>query len=207
MQRLAVASGKGQRLEQFAEPVAHFGRSRLCKWYPQFIKKWHFTQARSVTIVGLPLLDLEEQAMTLRLTLALIACLFSAVAFAHEKDTKQTANAPQPPYSITPVMKQAMSDSGLEGYELLSVRLDLVPGGTDNAPHRHDADLFVYVLQGSIEVELDGRKATYSAGSMFHEPRNVLHSLLRNTSADQPASALAVFVIKAGREFLVPVAK
>jgi quercetin dioxygenase-like cupin family protein len=145
--------------------------------------------------------------MTLRRSLALIACLFSAVAVAHEKDAKQTANAPQPPYSITPVMKQSMSDSGLEGYELLSVRLDLVPGGTDGAPHRHDADLFVYVLQGSIEVELDGRKAAYSAGSMFHEPRNVLHSLLRNTSADQPASALAVFVIKAGREFLVPVAK
>ncbi|MBM3396271.1 MAG: cupin domain-containing protein [Betaproteobacteria bacterium] len=101
-------------------------------------------------------------------------------------------------------MKQAMSDTGLADYELMSVRLDLVPGGVDATPHRHDADLFVYVLEGSIEVELDGRKATYAAGAMFHEPRNALHSLLRNTSADQPASALAVLILKNGREFFVP---
>lgn len=144
--------------------------------------------------------------MTLSRSLVLAACLLSTAALAHEKD-KEPSSAAQQPYSITPVIKQAMSDSGLAGYEMLAVRLDLIPGGTDAAPHRHDADLFVYVLQGSIEVELDGRKSTYGVGSMFHEPRNVLHSLLRNTSADQPASALAVFVIKSGREFFVPAAK
>ncbi len=145
--------------------------------------------------------------MPLRQSLALFVCLYSAAGFAHENDAKQEANVPQPPYSITPVMKQAMSDTGLADYEMLAVRLDMVPGGQDAAPHRHDADLFVYVLQGGIEVELDGRKATYNAGSMFHEPRNVVHSLLRNTSADHPASALAVFVLKTGREFIVPVSK
>jgi len=144
--------------------------------------------------------------MTLFQSLAFVACLFSAAACAHEKEKEQAGGA-KPPYAITPVFKQAMSDTGLAGYEMLSVRLDLVPGGADAAPHRHDADLFVYVIQGSIEVELDGKKATYNAGAMFHEPRNVLHSLLRNTSTDQPASALAMFVIKNGREFLVPVAK
>jgi len=133
--------------------------------------------------------------------LALALCLVATGVSAHEKDAPA---AGKPPYSITPVMKQAMSDTGLADYELMSVRLDLVPGGVDATPHRHDADLFVYVLEGSIEVELDGRKATYAAGTMFHEPRNALHSLLRNTSADQPASALAVFILKNGREFFVP---
>ena len=136
--------------------------------------------------------------------LILAACLFSAVAVAREEKPSGDVT---PPYSITPVIKQPMSDTGLQGYDMLAVRLDIGPGGKDAAPHRHDADLFVYVLQGSIEVELDGRKATYDAGTMFHEPRNVLHSLLRNTNPNQPASALAVFVIKRDRAFFVPETK
>ena len=88
---------------------------------------------------------------------------------------------------------------------MLVSRLDIIPGGVDSAPHRHDADLFVYVLQGSVEVELSGNKATHhAAGAMFHEPRNGLHSLLRNISDSEPASILAVFVIKSGRELVVP---
>lgn len=128
---------------------------------------------------------------------ALIICSIFATFGAQAGDAK-------PPYTITPILQQAMSDPGLAGYEMLTLRLDLVPGGTDSAPHRHDADLFVYVLQGDVEVELGGEKAKYSAGAMFHEPRNELHSLLRNTSEDQPASVLAVFVIKSGREAVVP---
>lgn len=135
---------------------------------------------------------------------AFVACFYSAAVAAHGNETSSAAKVP---YSLTPVMKQAMSDPALEGYEMLAVRLDIVPGGIDPAPHRHDADTFVYVLQGEVEVELDGRKATYGAGSMFHEPRNVLHSLLRNTSAKKPARVLALFVIKSGREFFAPVEK
>ena len=141
--------------------------------------------------------------MILSRLLIIVACLYSAAAMAHDNGS---SGASKQPYSVTPILKQAMSDPGLAGYEMLTVRLDVVPGGIDPAPHRHDADLFIYVLQGDIEVELDGRKTIYSAGSMFHEPRNVLHSLLRNTSANKPASLLAVFVIKTGREFFVPVA-
>lgn len=134
-------------------------------------------------------------------TLLLALCACFATASAH--DGTLVADA-MPPYTVTPIIKQAMSDTGLQGYEMQALRLDLVPGGVDASPHRHDADLFVYVLQGSIEVELDGRRATYAAGTMFHEPRNVLHTLLRNTSSQDPASALAIFVIKAGREAVVP---
>ena len=130
--------------------------------------------------------------------------LISAAVSAHETEQEPAADA-KLPYTVTPIFNQAMSDPGLAGYEMLATRLDIIPGGTDPAPHRHDADLFVYVLRGSIEVELDGSKATYDTGAMFHEPRNVLHSLLRNTSEDQPASILALFVIKSDREPLVPV--
>lgn len=119
---------------------------------------------------------------------------------------QEAGKAPKPPapFTITPVLQQPMSDPGLAGYQVVAVRLDLIPGGIDPAPHRHDADLFVYVLQGSIEVELAGKKSVYSAGQMFHEPQNVVHSLLRNTSARSPAAALAVFVLKDGRQSYVP---
>lgn len=133
---------------------------------------------------------------------AFVLWLLGATAYAHEN--VQTDGA-KPPYTVTPIFQQAMSDPGLAGYEILVSRLDILPGGADPTPHRHDADLFVYVLQGSIEVELDGVKSTYNAGTMFHEPRNVVHSLLRNTNDEQPASILAVFTIKSGRESLVPV--
>lgn len=133
-----------------------------------------------------------------------ILSLISTTAVAHENEDARADDTP-PPYTVTPIFRQAMSDPGLAGYEMLVSRLDIRPGGTDATPHRHDADLFVYVLEGTIEVELDGRKSTYDAGTMFHEPRNIVHSLLRNTNAEQPASILAVFAIKRGRESLVPV--
>ncbi len=153
----------------------------------------HYSASRSET--GWKLVEMA----TLRFV-AFIFCLISATVNAQAGDAK-------PPYTITPIFNQAMSDTGLAGYEMLAIRLDLLPGGADPTPHRHDADLFVYILQGSIEVELAGKKTTYSAGSMFHEPRNELHSLLQNTSGDQPASILAVFVIKSGREAVVPAAE
>lgn len=134
-------------------------------------------------------------------SLVFAALMMSGLAAAHESDASRASAAP---YSVTPVIQQAMSDPGLAGYQMLAVRLDIVPGGVDPAPHRHDADLFVYVIHGSIEVEVEGGKATYGEGQMFHEPRNAVHSLLRNVSSTEPASALAVFVIKEGREFLVP---
>lgn len=147
--------------------------------------------------------------MSLSRLLVFIACLYSVAAVAHGNESSGATKQPssKAPVTQTPVIKQAMSDPALEGYEMLAVRLDIVPGGVDPAPHRHDADTFVYVVQGDVEVEVDGRKATYSAGSMFHEPRNALHSSLRNVNSKKPASVLAIFVIKTGREFFVPEVK
>ena len=142
--------------------------------------------------------------MSLSRLLVFITCLYSATALAQGNESSDTT---KPPHSQTLVIKQAMSDPALKDYEMLAVRLDIVPGGVDSVAHRHDADTFVYVLQGDVEVELDGRKITYSAGSMFHEPRNTLHSLLQNTSTKAPASVLAIFVIKTGHEYFVPEVK
>lgn len=136
--------------------------------------------------------------------LILIAGLYATLALAQGNEpVKSTAQ----PYTLTQIFKGGMSDPALKGYELLATRLDIVPGGVDPAPHRHDADTFVYVLAGEVEIELKGKKSTYGAGQMFHEPRNALHSMLRNTNATQPASILAVFVIKGDRKFYVPATK
>jgi quercetin dioxygenase-like cupin family protein len=136
-------------------------------------------------------------AATLSLALA-----WPVAASAHDASP---APAAAPPYTVTPVIQQALSDPALKNYELLAVTLDIVPGGTDAAPHRHYADLFVYVLEGSVEVELEGRgKSVHRRDEMFPEPRNALHSLLRNVDPKAPARVLAVFVIGKGRQFYVP---
>jgi len=137
----------------------------------------------------------------------LIRLIAISVVFASTASAQENTSDGAPPYTATDVFKQAMSDTGLAGYEMLVSRLDLIPGGVDSTPHRHDADLFVYVIQGSVEIELGGEKSTHNAGTMFHEPRNTLHSLLRNTSDDEPASILAVFVIKNDREAFLPETK
>lgn len=132
---------------------------------------------------------------------AVAAFAFASYASGHEN----TPAGGAPPYSITPVLKQAMSDPALAEYELLAVMLEIVPGGVDTAPHRHDADLFVYVVEGAVEVELQGMgRKVYRRGEMFHEPRNALHSLLRNVDPSAPAKALGLFVIAKGRQFYVP---
>ena len=75
------------------------------------------------------------------------------------------------------------------------------PSLVDTVAHRHDADLFGYVIEGSVEVGLDYKEPIiFKAGQMFHEKRNVVHSLLRNPDKNTQAKVLLIFIIKDGRK-------
>ena len=74
--------------------------------------------------------------------------------------------------------------------------VDFVPCEVSQ-PHRHNADLFVYVLQGSIITQVkDGSPQTVRAGEVFYESPTDLHIVSRNASDTQPAKLL-VFYVKA----------
>ncbi len=70
--------------------------------------------------------------------------------------------------------------------------------------HHHEADLYVYILQGTIRSQLGGQPvATYTAGQSFFEPDGSTHLFAENASMTEPAKILAVFVHRDGARLMV----
>lgn len=95
----------------------------------------------------------------------------------------------------TPKLEQAIPN--IPGKKLVSVEVTYPPGSF-SIPHRHakSAFLYVYVISGAIESQLEGEPArTYRAGDSFYEPPGAHHIKGRNLSATEPARLLAVFVV------------
>jgi len=83
----------------------------------------------------------------------------------------------------------------IPGKEVVMLTVEYVPGGA-SLPHRHDAEVFVYVLEGSVVMQVDGQKAvTLGPGATFHEGPSDVHRQSANASATEPAKFL-VFMIK-----------
>ncbi len=70
------------------------------------------------------------------------------------------------------------------------------PPGFASAPHRHDANTFVYVLEGTMQMQVGGGQVlTLKPGQTFYESPTDVHATSKNASATQPAKIL-VFMIK-----------
>jgi quercetin dioxygenase-like cupin family protein len=79
------------------------------------------------------------------------------------------------------------------------------PGSTDEV-HRHDAHAFVYVLEGSIVMQLKGGEpVTLHAGQSFYEGPNDVHIVGRNASNTKPARFVVFLVKNKGASVLTPV--
>ena len=88
--------------------------------------------------------------------------------------------------------------SDLAGREAL-VRANLYPPGTSNPPHRHDAHVFLHVLEGQLIVQLKGgQPVTLNPGDTYYEAPDDIHVMSRNPSASIPAKALIFMVKKTG---------
>jgi quercetin dioxygenase-like cupin family protein len=134
----------------------------------------------------------------MRLLLITTFCVASTVLSAQHNDHAVKANVS--PLSFNPVLSQVLSDSLLTDYKMDVTVMTVVPGGIDTVSHRHDCELFGYVLEGSVEVALVTKTTkTFKAGEMFYEKRNILHTVTKNGSATQPARVLLMFLIKNGR--------
>jgi quercetin dioxygenase-like cupin family protein len=109
--------------------------------------------------------------------------------------TSGTASA-QTPTSVATV-KQLMSKelAGIAGKEILMSTVTYPPGGS-SPPHRHDAQVFVYVLQGELSMQVQGGpKVTLKPGDTFYESPTDVHSVSANASQSAPATFL-VFIVK-----------
>ena len=104
---------------------------------------------------------------------------------------------------VATVMSRDLADS--PGKEVVMITVEYPPGGSDPV-HRHDAQAFVYVLEGSIVMQLKGgRDVTLTPGQSFYEGPDDVHVVGRNASTTARAKFLVVLVKKKGAPILVPV--
>jgi quercetin dioxygenase-like cupin family protein len=95
--------------------------------------------------------------------------------------------------TTTPVLTTALPD--FAGKEV-TISTVLFPPGVASAPHRHDAHTFVYVLEGSVVMQVAGGPVvTLGPGQTFYETPTDIHATSKNASGTAPAKIL-VFMIK-----------
>ena len=127
----------------------------------------------------------------MRATLVALAvlCLMTGTAMA------------QPP-KVTSLMTKDLPEQ--PGKELLMIVVEHAPGGASPS-HRHNAHAMVYVLEGSVVMQLKGGKeVTLTPGQTFYEGPDDVHTVDRNASKTKPAK-FVVFIVKAkGAPALVP---
>ncbi|MDX2181439.1 MAG: cupin domain-containing protein [Bryobacteraceae bacterium] len=97
------------------------------------------------------------------------------------------------PVKAAPLMVKDLP--GMAGKEAMMLTVELAPGAASPS-HRHNASVFVYVLEGSVVMAVKGGKeATLGPGETFYESPDDIHSVSRNASATKPAKIL-VFMVK-----------
>ena len=92
----------------------------------------------------------------------------------------------------------------LAGKEATMLTIEFAPGATGNV-HRHNAHVFVYVLEGSIVMQVkDGKEVTLGVGDTFYETPTDIHTVGRNASQTKPAKFLVFMVKDKGAPVSVP---
>ena len=103
---------------------------------------------------------------------------------------------------VTQLMSKDLTN--LPGKEGLMVTVEYPPGGSDPV-HRHNAYGFVYVLEGSIVMQVrGGKEVTLTPGQTFYEGPDDVHVVGRNASKTKPAKFVVFFVKDKGAPVLVP---
>ena len=112
-----------------------------------------------------------------------------------------TVAAQQP--NVATLMSKDLKDN--PGKEVVMITVEFPPGGSDPV-HRHYAPAFVYVLEGSVVMQVKGGKeVTLTPGQTFYEGPDDVHVVGRNASTTRPAKLLAILVKDKGAPILVPV--
>ena len=104
---------------------------------------------------------------------------------------------------VAPLMSRDLTD--IPGKEVVMLTVTYPPGASDPV-HRHNAHAFVYVLEGSVVMQVKGGKeVTLTPGQTFYEGPDDIHVVGRNASKTSPAKFLVLMVKDKGSPILVPV--
>src|SRR5215468_4293253 len=131
----------------------------------------------------------KEATMTIKLVALVLLCLMTGTAMAQEP-------------KVTSLMSKDLPEN--PGREALMITVEHAPGGS-SAIHRHNAHAFVYVLEGTVVMQLKGgQQVTLTPGQSFYEGPDDVHVVDRNASGTQPAKFLVLLIKDRGAPALVP---
>ena len=103
---------------------------------------------------------------------------------------------------VTELFSKELTD--FPGKEGLMITVEYPPGSIDPI-HRHNAHAFVYVLEGSIVMQVrGGKEVTLTAGQTFYEGPNDVHVVGRNASQTKPAKFVVFLVKEKGAPVFLP---
>ena len=123
----------------------------------------------------------------------ILACLISGTLQAQEAKVEA---------KVTDLFSKDLKD--LPGKEGLMIIVDYPPGTVDPI-HRHNAHGFIYVLEGSIVMQVrGGKEVTLTPGQTFYEGPDDIHVVGRNASKTKPAKFVVFFVKDKGAPLFVP---
>ena len=124
-----------------------------------------------------------------RIMLLVFMCLMCSTVMAQEP-------------KVTPVMSKDLPE--VPGKEVLMITVEYPPSGADPI-HRHNAHGFIYVLEGTIVMQVKGGKeVTLTPGQSWHEGPEDVHVVGRNASTTKPAKFLVFLFKDKGAPVLVP---
>jgi quercetin dioxygenase-like cupin family protein len=104
---------------------------------------------------------------------------------------------------VTPLMSKELKEG--PGKEGLMIVVEYPPGSSDPI-HRHNANAYVYVLEGSVVMQVKGGKQmTLTPGQTFYEGPDDIHVVGRNASSTRPAKMLVFLVKDKGAPVVIPV--
>ena len=115
---------------------------------------------------------------------------------------QQPAASEAPHASVTSLTSKDLPE--FPGKQVLMITVDYPPGSVDPI-HRHNAHAFIYVLEGSITMQVKGGKeVTLTPGQTFYEGPDDVHVVGRNASSSRPAKFVVFFIKDKGAPVLVP---
>src|SRR5215475_1467822 len=135
--------------------------------------------------------------MTIPKLILMVVCLMSIAA-----EPKETPKEASKEASVTPLFSKDLTD--LPGKEGLMITVEYPPGSSDPV-HRHNAHAFVFVLEGSIVMQVrGGGEVTLTPGQSFYEGPSDVHVVGRNASQTNPAKFVVFLVKDKGAPVFVP---
>lgn len=124
-----------------------------------------------------------------------LVCLISVMLVGQEPNVA-------PKSKVTQLMLKDLPN--VPGKDAVMLIVDYPPGSSDPI-HRHNGNAFVYVLEGTIVMQVrGGKQVTLTPGQTFYEGPDDVHTVGRNASNTKPAKFVVVLIKDKGAPVLVP---